>query len=184
MSPAARAKALQEFRVLQHAGDWVWVPQLAWSPDGRFVAATVYAPPNGAERGEDATGFDLWLLSCDASLSVPIARIQACGRFRRGHRLMRTARASSAFGVAQNQVNSERSLYSLYIMDRDGSNRERIFPELENALDGVRVVQFTWSPDVSQLIALREGDLWLYDLALKKWTLLTANGDSKSAWWR
>ena len=71
-SGSASRKALQEFAYYNTRGDWVWVPQFAWSPDGRFVAATGHAPPNGAERGEDATGFDLWLLSRDASLSVPI----------------------------------------------------------------------------------------------------------------
>jgi hypothetical protein len=69
-------------------------------------------------------------------------------------------------------------------MDRDGSNREQIYPQRDNELAGVRVVQFTWAPDASQLIALRDGDLWLYDLATKKWVPLTANGDSKLARWK
>lgn len=180
----AERAAAQNFVYYNTRGDWVWIPQLAWSPDARFFAATLHAPPNGAERAQDATGFDLWLLARDGNFSLPIARNTGMWAFPEWS--PRDARGESkiAFGVAQNQVNSERSLYSLYIMDRDGSNRERIFPEIENALDGVRVVQFTWSPDVKQLLALREGDLWLYDLGSKKWAPLTANGDSKLARWR
>ena len=176
--------ALQNFVFYNTRGDWVWIPQLAWSPDARFVAATIHAPPNGAERAQDATGFDLWLLARDGTFSQPIARNTGMWAFPAWSPLDAKRESKIAFGVAQNQVNSERSLYSLYIMDRDGSNRERIFPEIENALEGVRVVQFAWSPDVKQLIALREGDLWLYDLQTKTWTPLTANGDSKLARWK
>lgn len=185
VSPDAGARnPLDNFAYYNTRGDWVWIPQLAWSPDGHFVAATIHAPPNGAERGQDATGFDLWLLARDGKFTLPLVRNTGMWAFPAWS--PRDARGESklAFGVAQNQVNSERSLYSLYIMDRDGSNREQIFPEIENALDGVRVVQFTWSPDASRLIALREGDLWLYDLASKQWARLTANGDSKLARWK
>lgn len=177
-------RALEQFAYYNTRGDWVWIPQLAWSSDARFVAATIHAPPNGAERAEDATGFDVWLLARDDWVSIPLARNTGMWAFPAWSPRDARGQSKIAFGVAQNQANSERSLYSLYIMDRDGSNRERIFPEIENALDGVRVVQFAWSPDASQLIALRDGDLWLYDLASKKWAALTANGDSKLARWK
>jgi hypothetical protein len=177
-------RALKQFAYYNTRGDWVWIPQLAWSPDARFIAATIHAPPNGAERAQDATGFDVWLIARDGSVSLPVARNTGMWAFPAWSPPDARGQSKIAFGVAQNQVNSERSLYSLYIMDRDGSNRERIFPEIENALDGVRVVQFAWSPDASQLIALRDGDLWLYDLATKQWAPLTANGDSKLARWR
>lgn len=175
---------MENFAYYNTRGDWVWIPQLTWSPDGSFVAATVHAPPNGAERGEDATSFDVWLLARDGQFALPLARNTGMWAFPAWSPKDGRGESKIAFGEAQNQVNSERSVYSLYIMDRDGSNRERIFPEIENALDGVRVVQFAWSPDVKQVIALRNGDLWLYDLASKQWAPLTANGDSKLARWR
>jgi len=177
-------RAVANFATYNTRGDWVWLPQLAWSPDARFIAATLHAPPNGAEHAEDATGFDVWALARDGSVSIPLARNTGMWAFPAWSPNDARGQSKIAYGVAQNQVNSERSLYSLYLMDRDGSNRERIFPEIENALDGVRIVQFAWAPDASQLIALREGDLWLYDLASKKWTPLTANGDSKLARWK
>ncbi len=177
-------RAVKNFATYNTRGDWVWIPQLAWSPDARFIAATLHAPPNGAERAEDATGFDVWALARDGSIAIPLARNTGMWAFPAWSPPDARGQSKIAYGVAQNQVNSERSLYALYLMDRDGSNRERIFPTIENALDGVRVVQFAWAPDASQLIALRDGDLWLYDLASKKWTPLTANGNSKSAQWR
>jgi hypothetical protein len=177
-------RAINHFAYYNTRGDWVWVPQLAWSPDGHFVAATIHAPPNGAERGEDAMGFDLWLIARDGQLSVPLMRNTGMWAFPAWSPRDANGESKIVFGVAQNQVNSERSLYSLYLVDRDGSNRERIFPEIENALEGVRVVQLAWSPDATQLIALRDGDLWLYDLSAKAWFPLTANGDSRLARWR
>lgn len=185
ISPAQAARRpLQDFAFYDTRGDWVWIPQLVWSPDGRFIAATVHAPPNGAERAQDATGFDLWLLARDGKFSLPLVRNTGMWAFPAWSPSDARGESKLAFGVAQNQANSERSLYSLYIMDRDGSNRERIFPEIENALDGVRVVQFAWAPGAHQLIALRDGDLWLYDLPSRQWARLTANGDSKLARWK
>lgn len=181
---AGERHPISHFAYYNTRADWVWVPQLAWSPDSQFVAATIHAPPNGAERSQDATGFDLWLLAREGELSMPLARNTGMWAFPAWS--PRDARGESklAFGVAQNQANSERSLYSLYIMDRDGSNRERIYPQSENALEGVKVAQLTWSPDAGQLIALRDNDLWLYDLASGTWTPLTANGNSRLARWR
>lgn len=175
---------LAQFASYNTRGDWVWVPQLAWSPDGKFLAATVHAPPNGAERAEDAPGFDLFLLASEDKLAVPLARNTGMWAFPAWSPAGPDGESKLAFGVTQNQANSERSLYSLYIMDRDGSNRERIFPERDNELGGVRVVQLTWSPDARQLVALRDGDLWLYDLPSRQWAPLTANGDSRLARWK
>src|SRR6185295_2270826 len=67
-------RELEKFAFYNTRGDWVWVPQLAWSPDAHFVAASVHAPPNGAERAQDATGFDLRLLARDEKFALPLAR--------------------------------------------------------------------------------------------------------------
>lgn len=183
-NPDAPRGIVQTFAAYDTHSAWVWEPQLAWSPDARFVAATIHAPPNGAERAEDATGFDVMLFGLEEKVAVPIARNTGMWAFPAWSPPDAHGESKIAFGVAQNQVNSERSLYNLDVMDRDGSNQEQIYPALTNSLDGVKVVQFTWSPDASRLIALRDGDLWLYDLSSKKWTALTANGDSKLARWR
>ncbi len=177
-------RPLRQFAYYNTRGDWVWMPQLAWSPDARFVAATLHAPPNGAERPEDATSFDLWVLARDSSFAAPVVRNTGMWAFPAWSPPDARGESKLAFGVARNLASSERSLYALFLMDRDGSNREQIFPQQENELAGVRVVQFAWSPDASQLIALRDGDLWLYDLKTRTWTPLTANGDSKLARWR
>lgn len=177
-------RVLAQFASYNTRGDWVWVPQPAWSPDGQFFAAILHAPPVGLERPEDAVGFDLWVLARDNTLRLPLVRNTGMWAFPIWSPREAKGEIKLAFGMAQNTANSERSLYSLYIMDRDGSNRRRIFPERENELDGLRVIQVAWAPDASQLVAIREGDLWLYDLASNQWMPLTANGESKFPRWR
>ena len=48
---------------------------------------------------------------------------------------------------------------------------------------GLDVVQVAWSPDARQLVAVRDGDLWLYDLTTGNWVQLTANGASSLPRW-
>ncbi|HEY6041275.1 MAG TPA: hypothetical protein VIX58_04020, partial [Anaerolineae bacterium] len=85
-------------------------------------------------------------------------------------------------GVALDTANTERSRYALWIMDRDGSNKKRILPQTNE--DGLEVIRLAWSPDTTHLAALRDGDVWLYDLTQDKWSQLTANGDVQWVKWK
>ncbi len=87
-----------------------------------------------------------------------------------------------AYGVSLNAADSERSAYALYVMNRDGSGRKKILPQ--GSESAPKVVQVAWAPDASQLAAVREGDLWLYDFAQDRWSQLTANGDSHWLKWK
>jgi hypothetical protein len=89
-------RPLEQFAYYDTRGDWVWEPQLAWSPDGRFVAATLHAPPNGAERAEDAIGFDLWLVARGCGRSPPGRRPTHMGKAKSPLASRRTRRAVSA----------------------------------------------------------------------------------------
>lgn len=175
---------MREFPYYNTRGSWVWLPQLAWSPDSRFVAATIHGSPTGAGLPEDATTFDIWVFARDNSLQVPIARDTGMWSSPTWSPPDAHGDSKIAFGIAQNLADSERARYSLWIMDSDGSNREQIFPGKEEDSSGLQVIQVAWSPDASQLLAIRSGDLWLYDLASKNWSQLTANGESKLPRWR
>jgi resuscitation-promoting factor RpfB len=175
-------RAVKRFAYYNTRADWVWTPQIAWSPDSRFIIATVHAPPDGAGLLEDSPAFDLWALARDNS--VNLALVRESGMWSSPIWSQRDAYGESriAYGVALNASDSERSRYALYIMDRDGSNRTKIFPQGNQ--NGLQVVQVAWSPDDSQLVAVRDGDLWLYDLAGGNLFQLTANGDTRLPKWR
>jgi resuscitation-promoting factor RpfB len=175
-------RAVKTFAYYDTRANWVWTPQIAWSPDSRYVMATVHAPSEGAGPIEDSPTFDLWAFARDNS--VNLAFVRASGMWSSPTWSPPDANSQSriAYGVALNTADSERSPYALYVMDRDGSNRARIFPQGNE--NGLQAVQVAWSPDDSQLAAVRDGDLWLYDFGRAAWSQLTANGDTRLPRWK
>jgi resuscitation-promoting factor RpfB len=178
-------RAVKSFAFYNTRAAWVWTPQVTWSPDSRFIAAAVHAPPEDAGPFEDSPAFDLWVSARDNSVNLALGR--QVGMWAAPIWSPRDAEGESkiAYGVALNTADSERSRYALYVMDRDGSHRQKIFPTgAPRNDDGLQIVQVAWSPDVSQLVAVRDGDLWLYDFARSAWSQLTANGDTRLLRWK
>ncbi len=175
-------RVVKPFAYYNARADWVWIPQFAWSPDSRFLITTVHAQPEGAGQPEDSPTFDTWVLSRDNSVTVPL--VPDTGMWAAPVWSPRDVNGESkiAYGVTLNAADSERARYALYVMDRDGSNRRKIFPQGNE--NGLQLIQVAWSPDASQLVAVREGDLWLYDFARNAWSQLTSNGDSKLPEWK
>jgi hypothetical protein len=174
-------RALKNFAPFRTYADWVWVPQIAWSPDSRFVIGAVHAPLGNPSVATDDPVFEVWALARDGTVSAPLAK--QTGMWAAPAWSPPGARNESqiAFGVALAPSNSERSRYALVVMDRDGGNKKQIFPTANE--EGLIVVQVAWSPDARQLIAIRDGDLWLYDFASNKWAQMTANGASSLPRW-
>ncbi len=171
----------KRFAPFETRGDWVWVPQIAWSSDSRFAAAVIHAPLASANVANDDPTFELWVYSRDGSVSAPLARQTGMWGAPLWSPVNARGESRIAFGVALSPSDSERSRYALYVMDRDGGNKTQIFPQARE--EGLDVLQVAWSPDGSQLIAVREDDLWLYALATGRWTQLTANGASSLPRW-
>lgn len=175
-------RTVKQFAYYNTRADWVWTPQITWSPDSRFILAAIHAPTVGAGLAEDSPSFDLWALARDNS--VDLAMIHDSGMWSAPAWSPPDARGESriAFGAALNAADSERSPYALYVMDRDGSARSKIFPEASE--NGLEVVQLAWSPDDAQIAAIRDGDVWLYDFHWGVWLQLTSNGDSRLPRWK
>jgi Tol biopolymer transport system component len=161
--------------------DWVWVPQVAWSPDSRFVIAAVHAPLDNPNVANDNPLFEVWVLARDGSVNAPLAKQTGMWAAPAWSPVDAKGESRIAFGVALSPSDSERSRYALYVMDRDGGNTKQIFPQTKE--DGLIVVQIAWAPNARQLIAVRDGDLWLYDFTSARWSQLTANGASSLPRW-
>lgn len=180
-SDHAPRRPLKTFAPFRTHADWVWVPQVAWSPDSRYVIAVVHAPLDNPRVANDNPVFEVWALARDGSVSAPLAKQTGMWAAPVWSPPDAQGESKIAFGVALSPSDSERSRYALYVMDRDGGNKKQVFPQPNQ--NGLVVVQLAWSPNAQQLIAIREGDLWRYDFASARWAQLTANGASVLPRW-
>jgi len=179
---AGARKRLVQFAPFDSQSTWVWVPGVSWSPDSRFLATVVHGYA-GTGIPEESPLFDLWILSADGAMVVPVAR--DVGMWANPAWSPWTDEPETQnvilFGVAENPTHSQLSLYELHIMDRDGSNRRKIFPPPGER--GVDTVETAWSPDGQAAALVLQGDLYLLDPASGQVQQLTADGNSSHVRW-
>jgi Tol biopolymer transport system component len=180
---------LADFTAYQTYSEWVWVPSLAWSPDGRFLAAVIHGPPAASEpspetgqsevavgQAQDSPAFDLWFFAADGSVKARIA--EQVG--------MWTSPAwgpqGVVYGQAVNPLRSIDSRYALYLRDRDGSNPHQLFPVAEEP--GVEAPpQIAWSPNGQNFIFVYNGNLYLADAQGAPPRQLTSNNQTSQPRW-
>lgn len=149
---SATMTSLIDFTPLKTFSEWVWVPGLSWSPDGKFIAAIVHGPPVGAESAEESQVFDLWLIGVDNGISAKVA--EQVGMWSNPA----WSPGGIAFGAAINPVQSVNSRYNLNLIDRDGSNKRQLFPFREEL--GVQLPELTWLPGGAALLFSYNGNLY------------------------
>lgn len=174
-------RPLKKFPAFTTRADWVWIPQLTWSPDNQFVMTTLHAPLDNPNMPNDNPAFEVWAFSRDGLVTASLAKQTGMWAMPVWSGWDDKRESRIAFGVALSPTDSERSRYALYAMDRDGGNKKQLFPQ--GTESGLTVVQTAWSPNARQLIAVRDGDLWLYDFANSRWSQLTANNASALPRW-
>ena len=145
--------ALVDFVPLQTFSEWVWVPQISWSPDNNFIAATVHGPPLASEPPEESQVFDLWLFSIDGVIKAKVA--DQVGMWANPV----WGAGGIAFGQAEIPLQSVNSRYTIQLIDRDGSNKRQLFPFLDG--NGLQLPDLVWSPQGDQLLFADDGNLFL-----------------------
>ncbi len=146
-------------------GEWVWVPPLSWSPDGRFLATVVH------ELSPQET-FDLWVLG--GELKVRLAT--QVGMWAAP---LWSPEGLILFGQAEESEGSQDSPYWLYVMDGDGSNKRR----LRGGLTVEELAPWTWSPWGGEVVVAQEDNLYLFDLAEGSWERITADDGASHPQW-
>ena len=174
-------RVLKTFAPFRTRADWVWIPKVEWSPDSRFVVGVVHAPLGNPRVASDDPTFEVWALARDGSVSAALAKQTGMWSAPVWSPVGARGESRIAFGVSLSPTDSERSRYALTLMDRDGGNKKQLFPQTDEA--GLSVVQIAWSSNTQQIITIRDGDLWLCDLASNRWSQLTANGASSLPRW-
>jgi Tol biopolymer transport system component len=168
---------LQQFPALETNAGWVWTPDVTWSPDMRFVAATLHAPPPETPRPELAQLFDVWVLSTNGSFAAPLA--PDTGMFANP---VWSRQGSIAYAQARHPRDSADDQYDVFVMNADGGNKRRIFPLQGD--HGLTNPQFEWSSDGERLLVLQDGNLYVVSGSGKSAAQLTADGGGTQLRWR
>jgi hypothetical protein len=160
---------LLEITPLNTHGNWAWVPGMAWGADSASIFAVTHAAGEGLVSEEDSPNFDLSAISLINNANVRLST--GTGMFalpstsyihQNGlERSYRVAYMQAIFPAQSATCN-----YRLAVMDRDGSNRQILFPA--QGLPGLEVQSPLWSPSSGlggndYIAIMYQGDLWLVD---------------------
>ncbi|GJM42086.1 MAG: hypothetical protein DHS20C20_23680 [Ardenticatenaceae bacterium] len=171
---AFKRRQLQQFTAYNTLADWVWVPTLTWSPDGRFVAIT-----NHGSEDDRAMVFNSWVFDIFSSLNIQL--IDQTGMWGHLHWVTNPSQSHIAFLRTADPVDSLRSNYTLWLMDQDGSNSRQIYPPLGENSAFPRDRQFmAWGPSGQDIAFIFDDDLFIMNLETNVATQITADDTSAS----
>ncbi len=156
VNPALQRRQLQQFTEYNTRSDWVWVPTLTWSPDGRFLAFT-----NHDSSDPEKLAFSSWAVDVETGVNgrfVPDSGMWA-------HLHWNPSGSDIAFLKATDPLNSQTSSYTLWLMDGDGSNGRRLYPPPGELSRFPHEQTFmAWGPDGRDIAFIFDDALYLYNL--------------------
>ncbi len=177
-------RRLAFFAAYHTYGDWVWLPEISWSPDGRFLTASVHGLLAGA-KPEDSPVFDVAVIEPESRTAMTL--VEGAGMWAApawsplGPRADGRPESRIVYGLARLPRDSGNSRYDLYAADSDGSDRRRLFPPEE--VEGLVAPDRAWSPDGRRLVIAHEGNLYLLDVGDGEWQQLTSDGQGAQPRW-
>ncbi len=150
-------RQLQQFTEYNTRSDWVWVPTLTWSPDGRFLAFT-----NHDSSDPEELAFSSWAV--DVALGINGRFVPDSGMWAHLH-WGQSADGQIAFLKATDPLDSQRSSYALWLMDGDGSNGRRLYPPPGELTLFPREQSFmAWGPDGQEIAFIFDDALTIFDV--------------------
>jgi hypothetical protein len=162
-------KPLLNLTLFDTHANWAWIPGLAWGADSASLYVVTHAPAEGLVSAEESPNFDLSAVSLVNRTNVRIAAQTGMFAFPSVSHIHQNG-AEKSYSVAYMEAifpaQSATSNYRLMLMDRDGSNRQTLFPAQD--LPGLEVQTPLWSPAPGPggddfLAVMYQGDLWLID---------------------
>ena len=174
---------LVEFPEYNTYSDWIWTSGLSWSPDSRFIVCTIHKAVNQGIADQDSPVFDVEAIALDRSVHVRLVRDAGMWAGARWSPHVNGSESFIAYGLAQQPRESDRSRYILFIMDRDGSNSERLYPP-PGEMGLTASPQIAWSPAGRQLLLIHGGNLFLLEISSGFTRQLTGDGGATLLRWQ
>lgn len=157
---------------------WAWHPELIWTPDGDFIAATLHSAESSQRDPEESPVFDLWMIAATGAYSAELASEVGMWATPR----LAPDGATLLFGRARIPYQSETSAYTLCTIDRDGSNQSCFFPPEDQA--GIASPTWRWSPTGEQIAFVQHDNLYLLSLVTNAAIPLTDEGQVTLLDWK
>ena len=170
---------LLEFEPISAESGLMWIPTISWSPDNNTLFTTL-----NVAQSPSAPVFELaaFLLEFDQTLRM----VPNCGWHCLPSVSTKDKQENYLVGfLSANQTEDNESLsYNLSVMDRDGSNRKRLFPS--EGLQGLEPQNIQWSPssEIRTIAFLAQGNLILVDIQRGNIKQLTGDGMISKITWR
>lgn len=170
----------------QTRSDWAWVPGMNWSPDSKIIYTTTHFAPPGSANPESSPYFNVSAHVLGSNLNLDM--INQSGMFSYpSPSPMKNERYWLAFLQAIFPDQSDTSRYRLVLMDRDGSNRQEIFPE--DGSVGLEPQEIIWSPVSTPgsffgIAVIYQGNLWLINVETGELHKITGDGSISKIDWK
>ncbi len=163
--------------------DWAWLPSISWGADGNNLYFTSHAQPPNLVSEEDSPYFDISAVSFSNDANVEVVRNTGMFAYPSSSYLQSSS-SERRYQVAYLQAifpdQSETSRYRIVVMDRDGSNRQTIFPAID--APGLEPQVPAWAPDSIEgqagdfIAVVYQGNLWLVDSGNRQAYQVTGDG--------
>jgi hypothetical protein len=158
--------------------------------DGVTFYVVTHAPASGLVSAEESPYFDLNAISLSYSANVLLSTNTGMFAYPTVSPLLETGFERGyqiAFLEAVFPEQSGTSRYSLVVMDRDGSNRQVLFPD--EGLPGLEPQTPAWAPQptaegASLLAVLYQGNLWMIDTGSSQAYQITGDGLMDKVDWK
>ena len=169
----------------QTLGDWAWVPGLDWGHDGQTLFTVRHGAPVGLESDTASPVFDVVAVQPSTGSLLPMQERSGMFAYPSVSPVVEEADGELGYRVAFLQaltpLESRDSHYQVVLVDRDGSNRQTIFPAAgEPGIEPQRVV---WSPGADRMALIYRGDVYVVDVASGVGHRLTSDGQAAILDW-
>ena len=157
---ASPRQPLRQLPIYETRAEWVWLPSLSWSPDGRYLAFSQHTP-----LASGLAEFDLGVVDVLTGVSGRVATHVGIWGYPRWSPPTAEGQSGVAFLRALDPSDTLRSSYTLWWMDTDGSNGRQIYPPLGENSYFARQEQFlAWGSSGADVAFVFDDDLFLLNL--------------------